>query len=81
MAKGNGGEDVPTNLVPSKRSSKRSRAVEVHNLSKKRRRRRINEKMKALQHLILNFIRSAKMKLANLCVINTSSLYMASMSI
>ncbi|KAF9682383.1 hypothetical protein SADUNF_Sadunf05G0103300 [Salix dunnii] len=36
------------------RSSKRTRAAEVHNLSEKRRRRRINEKMKALQNLIPN---------------------------
>ncbi|KAM1431245.1 hypothetical protein ACFX2I_047218 [Malus domestica] len=35
-------------------SSKRSRAAEVHNLSKKRMRSRINEKMKALQNLIPN---------------------------
>ncbi|XP_057843062.2 transcription factor PIF3 isoform X2 [Cryptomeria japonica] len=35
-------------------SSKRSRAAEVHNLSEKRRRHRINEKMKALQNLIPN---------------------------
>ncbi|KAJ4828981.1 hypothetical protein Tsubulata_020634 [Turnera subulata] len=44
--------------VPAKpaapRSSKRSRAAEVHNLSEKRRRSRINEKMKALQNLIPN---------------------------
>uniref|UniRef100_A0A5B7CD21 Putative transcription factor SPATULA isoform X1 n=1 Tax=Davidia involucrata TaxID=16924 RepID=A0A5B7CD21_DAVIN len=36
------------------RSSKRCRAAEVHNLSEKRRRSRINEKMKALQNLIPN---------------------------
>ncbi|KAH6831638.1 hypothetical protein C2S53_009113 [Perilla frutescens var. hirtella] len=36
------------------RSSKRSRAAEVHNLSEKRRRSRINEKLKALQNLIPN---------------------------
>ncbi|XP_047312410.1 transcription factor LRL2-like [Impatiens glandulifera] len=34
--------------------SKRSRAAEIHNLSEKRRRSRINEKMKALQKLIPN---------------------------
>ncbi|KAK1363804.1 transcription factor SPATULA [Heracleum sosnowskyi] len=38
----------------SRHSSKRSRAAEVHNLSEKRRRSRINEKMKALQNLIPN---------------------------
>ncbi|XP_010432082.1 PREDICTED: transcription factor SPATULA-like isoform X3 [Camelina sativa] len=39
---------------PSRTSSKRCRAAEVHNLSEKRRRSRINEKMKALQSLIPN---------------------------
>ncbi|XP_019421315.1 PREDICTED: transcription factor SPATULA-like isoform X1 [Lupinus angustifolius] len=47
-------EEVPTKSVPSRGSSKRSRAAEVHNLSEKRRRSRINEKMKALQNLIPN---------------------------
>ncbi|KAL7117033.1 hypothetical protein ACP275_03G045800 [Erythranthe tilingii] len=47
------GSDAPGN--PSlPRSSKRSRAAEVHNLSEKRRRSRINEKLKALQNLIPN---------------------------
>ncbi|KAK4434387.1 Transcription factor SPATULA [Sesamum alatum] len=41
------------NPAPS-RSSKRTRAAEVHNLSEKRRRSRINEKLKALQSLIPN---------------------------
>ncbi|XP_015692967.2 transcription factor APG-like [Oryza brachyantha] len=36
------------------RSSKRSRTAEVHNLSERRRRDRINEKMRALQELIPN---------------------------
>ncbi|MBA0859186.1 hypothetical protein Goshw_004233 [Gossypium schwendimanii] len=40
--------------APPRSSSKRSRAAEVHNLSEKRRRSRINEKMKALQNLIPN---------------------------
>ncbi|CAL0323787.1 unnamed protein product [Lupinus luteus] len=39
---------------PSRTSSKRSRAAEFHNLSEKRRRSRINEKLKALQNLIPN---------------------------
>lgn len=39
---------------PSRNTSKRSRAAEVHNLSEKRRRSRINEKMKALQKLVPN---------------------------
>ncbi|XP_057973603.1 transcription factor SPATULA-like isoform X2 [Malania oleifera] len=46
--------DVPLNPAPRRSSSKRSRAAEVHNLSEKRRRSRINEKMKALQMLIPN---------------------------
>nr|AHK05707.1 bHLH transcription factor SPT [Brassica oleracea var. capitata] len=41
-------------LCKSRTSSKRCRAAEVHNLSEKRRRSRINEKMKALQSLIPN---------------------------
>ncbi|KAL2316843.1 hypothetical protein Fmac_030719 [Flemingia macrophylla] len=36
------------------RSSRRNRAAEVHNLSERRRRDRINEKMRALQQLIPN---------------------------
>ncbi|EYU25441.1 hypothetical protein MIMGU_mgv1a010846mg [Erythranthe guttata] len=47
------GSDAPGN--PSlPHSSKRRRAAEVHNLSEKRRRSRINEKLKALQNLIPN---------------------------
>ncbi|KAG6666229.1 hypothetical protein I3843_01G016000 [Carya illinoinensis] len=47
-------EDVSEKPIPPRSSSKRSRAAEVHNLSEKRRRSRINEKMKALQNLIPN---------------------------
>ncbi|XP_058179358.1 transcription factor SPATULA-like isoform X1 [Rhododendron vialii] len=47
-------EEVPTKQVPSRSSLKRGRAAEFHNLSEKRRRSRINEKMKALQNLIPN---------------------------
>ncbi|XP_071731430.1 transcription factor PIF6-like [Rutidosis leptorrhynchoides] len=36
------------------RSSKRTRAAEIHNMSEKRRRSRINEKLKALQTLVPN---------------------------
>ncbi|RDY09690.1 Transcription factor SPATULA, partial [Mucuna pruriens] len=46
--------EVPTKPALSRSTSKRSRAAEVHNLSEKRRRSRINEKMKALQNLIPN---------------------------
>ncbi|KAL1817755.1 hypothetical protein ACET3Z_020329 [Daucus carota] len=46
--------EVPANSVPPRSSSKRTRAAEIHNLSEKRRRSRINEKLKALQNLIPN---------------------------
>lgn len=39
---------------PARAGAKRSRAAEVHNLSERRRRDRINEKMRALQELIPN---------------------------
>ncbi|XP_047150057.1 transcription factor SPATULA-like isoform X2 [Vigna umbellata] len=45
---------IPPKCFRSGSSSKRSRAAEVHNLSEKRRRSRINEKLKALQNLIPN---------------------------
>ncbi|XP_059642828.1 transcription factor SPATULA-like [Cornus florida] len=48
------GEEVPVKQVSPRNASKRSREAEVHNLSEKRRRSRINEKMKALQNLIPN---------------------------
>ncbi|KAK4260088.1 hypothetical protein QN277_003253 [Acacia crassicarpa] len=47
-------EAMVAKSVPPRRSSKRSRAAEIHNLSEKRRRSRINEKLKALQNLIPN---------------------------
>ncbi|XP_021897491.1 transcription factor SPATULA-like [Carica papaya] len=47
-------DEQPPKPAPPRGSSKRSRAAEVHNLSEKRRRSRINEKMKALQNLIPN---------------------------
>ncbi|OAY35468.1 transcription factor SPATULA isoform X2 [Manihot esculenta] len=47
-------EEAQAKPAPPRGSSKRSRAAEVHNLSEKRRRSRINEKMKALQNLIPN---------------------------
>lgn len=46
--------DEPMKTNPHRSGSKRSRAAEVHNMSEKRRRSRINEKMKALQNLIPN---------------------------
>lgn len=60
-------EDVEDELVrlkkPStlqRRSTKRNRAAEVHNLSERRRRDRINEKMRALQELIPNCNKTCK---------------------
>ncbi|KAJ8541114.1 hypothetical protein K7X08_001930 [Anisodus acutangulus] len=47
------GLDMATNQNHP-RSSKRGRSAEVHNLSEKRRRSRINEKLKSLQNLIPN---------------------------
>ncbi|XWS33596.1 hypothetical protein CRYUN_Cryun22dG0096600 [Craigia yunnanensis] len=47
-------DEAPPKPASSRSSSKRSRAAEVHNLSEKRRRSKINEKMKALQNLIPN---------------------------
>ncbi|XP_021722565.1 transcription factor ALC-like [Chenopodium quinoa] len=47
-------EETRMQSASGKSSSKRSRAAEVHNMSEKRRRQRINEKMKALQKLIPN---------------------------
>ncbi|GLT88474.1 hypothetical protein SLE2022_064990 [Rubroshorea leprosula] len=57
-----GSEDAEEESIGVKKSaptrpgtgSKRSRAAEVHNLSERRRRDRINEKMRALQELIPN---------------------------
>lgn len=45
---------------PRKSSSKRNRAAEVHNLSERNRRNRINEKLKALQDLIPNSSKTDK---------------------
>ncbi|KAL1066994.1 hypothetical protein V6Z11_D12G100100 [Gossypium hirsutum] len=47
-------DEAPPKSAPSRSSSKRNRAAEVHDLSEKRRRSRINEKMKALQNLVPN---------------------------
>nr|WAK86100.1 transcription factor bHLH54 [Nothapodytes nimmoniana] len=48
-------KEAPVQGSPSlKNISKRTRAAEVHNLSERRRRERINEKMRALQDLIPN---------------------------
>ncbi|XP_076943495.1 uncharacterized protein LOC143613757 [Bidens hawaiensis] len=41
-------------MASASRSSKRTRAAEIHNMSEKRRRSRINEKLKALQTLVPN---------------------------
>ncbi|KAK1410277.1 hypothetical protein QVD17_36812 [Tagetes erecta] len=47
-------EELAAKSNASRNPSKRARAAEVHNLTEKRRRSRINEKMKALQKLIPN---------------------------
>ncbi|XP_071708412.1 uncharacterized protein [Rutidosis leptorrhynchoides] len=47
-------EEMVVKSNTSRNPSKRTRAAEVHNMSEKRRRSRINEKMKALQKLIPN---------------------------
>ncbi|KHN36350.1 Transcription factor PIF1 [Glycine soja] len=60
------GEDVDFESPEAKKqvrgstSTKRSHAAEVHNLSERRRRDRINEKMKALQELIPRCNKSGK---------------------
>ncbi|XP_039130097.1 transcription factor PHYTOCHROME INTERACTING FACTOR-LIKE 13-like isoform X2 [Dioscorea cayenensis subsp. rotundata] len=48
------------NVVRRSTSARRSRAAEVHNLSERRRRDRINEKMRALQELIPHCNKSDK---------------------
>jgi phytochrome-interacting factor 3 len=67
------GEDESADLKkrPEGRTSttKRTRAAEVHNLSERRRRDRINEKMKALQELIPN---SNKVCISEDCVCRCS---------
>ncbi|KAL5207526.1 hypothetical protein ABZP36_031961 [Zizania latifolia] len=45
---------------PARPRGKRSRAAEVHNISEKRRRSKINEKMKALQSLVPNSSKTDK---------------------
>ncbi|CAH9144865.1 unnamed protein product [Cuscuta epithymum] len=57
--KGRENSDAPGNRIQS-RSSKRCRSLEDHNLSEKRRRSRINEKLKSLQTLIPNANRTDK---------------------
>ncbi|CAA3007260.1 transcription factor SPATULA-like isoform X2 [Olea europaea subsp. europaea] len=47
-------EEAMPKPTPNRNSFKRTRAAEVHNMSEKRRRSRINEKMKSLQNLIPN---------------------------
>ncbi|XP_020080811.1 transcription factor PIF5-like isoform X1 [Ananas comosus] len=47
-------ESIEANEPTKQSASRRSRAAEVHNLSERRRRDRINKKMKALQELIPN---------------------------
>ncbi|PWA82746.1 Basic helix-loop-helix leucine zipper transcription factor [Artemisia annua] len=57
-------------------STKRSRAAEVHNLSERRRRDRINEKMKALQELIPRCNKSDKASMLDEAIEYLKSLQM-----
>ncbi|KAL9168975.1 hypothetical protein ABFS82_04G048900 [Erythranthe guttata] len=57
-------------------STKRSRAAEVHNLSERRRRDRINEKMKALQELIPRCNKSDKASMLDEAIEYMKSLQM-----
>ncbi|GLU20034.1 hypothetical protein SLE2022_362520 [Rubroshorea leprosula] len=56
-------DEAPAKPALLRNSSKRSRAAEIHNLSEKRRRSSINEKMKALQNLIPNSNKTDKASL------------------
>ncbi|GJM87176.1 hypothetical protein PR202_ga03104 [Eleusine coracana subsp. coracana] len=58
-------ESEPATARPARPRGKRSRAAEVHNLSEKRRRSRINEKMKALQTLVPNSSKEANFAAAS----------------
>ncbi|XP_009597633.1 transcription factor PIF1-like isoform X3 [Nicotiana tomentosiformis] len=60
----------------SSTSTKRSRAAEVHNLSERRRRDRINEKMKALQELIPRCNKSDKASMLDEAIEYLKSLQM-----
>ncbi|GJY49437.1 putative ribonuclease H-like domain-containing protein, partial [Tanacetum coccineum] len=70
--------DYPEAKKPSRgsTSTKRSRAAEVHNLSERRRRDRINEKMKALQELIPRCNKSDKASMLDEAIEYLKSLQM-----
>lgn len=61
---------------PGSTSTKRTRAAEVHNLSERRRRDRINEKMKALQELIPRCNKSDKASMLDEAIEYLKSLQM-----
>ncbi|XP_024975154.1 transcription factor PIF1-like isoform X2 [Cynara cardunculus var. scolymus] len=75
-------EDVEFEYTDAKKqshgatSTKRSRAAEVHNLSERRRRDRINEKMKALQELIPRCNKSDKASMLDEAIEYLKSLQM-----
>ncbi|CAH1428906.1 unnamed protein product [Lactuca virosa] len=75
-------EDVEFGCLDAKKqsqgstSTKRSRAAEVHNLSERRRRDRINEKMKALQELIPRSNKSDKASMLDEAIEYLKSLQM-----
>ncbi|KAI5401515.1 hypothetical protein KIW84_066113 [Lathyrus oleraceus] len=60
-------------IPPSRSSSKKSRAAEFHNLSEKRRRSKINEKLKALQNLIPNSNKTDKASILHLVSLSGGS--------
>ncbi|XP_057964941.1 transcription factor PIF1-like isoform X3 [Malania oleifera] len=74
-------EDAETESADAKKqirstSTKRSRAAEVHNLSERRRRDRINEKMRALQELIPRCNKSDKASMLDEAIEYLKSLQM-----
>ncbi|XP_070024542.1 transcription factor PIF1-like isoform X1 [Nicotiana sylvestris] len=69
-------ESADAKNTSSSTSTKRSRAAEVHNLSERRRRDRINEKMKALQELIPRCNKSDKASMLDEAIEYLKSLQM-----
>ncbi|KAK1325321.1 Transcription factor PIF4 [Acorus calamus] len=70
-------ESVEASKQPQRsQSARRSRAAEVHNLSERRRRDRINEKMKALQELIPHCNKSDKASMLDEAIEYLKSLQM-----
>ncbi|ONK78813.1 uncharacterized protein A4U43_C02F22690 [Asparagus officinalis] len=68
--------ELKKSLPVQGKSKKRSRAAEVHNLSEKRRRDRINERMRALQELIPNCNKTDKASMLDEAIEYLKSLQM-----